>query len=106
MNNEEIRYAILKALYDRHYNGGAQQHVLTEEIIKDAKLENEDRNLVDANIDYLKKAFLVEGLTALGVAIPRELKIESSGIDYVETRNHEALEYHGRLRFKILAAAE
>jgi len=104
VNNEEIRYRFLNTLYDRFYTDKPNAHISTEELIKDAGLSNEDRNAVEANIVYLKNDWYVEGVGQLGQAIPLSVKLNSSGIDFVEDRNQAMADYHGKLRFKILSA--
>jgi len=103
MNNDQMRYQILKTLYDRYYDVDPETHVETAEVIKEAGLESEEKNLVDGNIGYLKGNYL-EGLGhEPGSTIPLGMKINTSGIGFVEERNQEYREYHEKLRFKILA---
>jgi len=40
----------------------------------------------------------------LGSAIPLSIKLNSSGLDFVEDRNQSMADYHGKLRFKVLSA--
>ena len=104
VNNEEIRYQLLKTLYDRHYNVKPDTPVATEEVIKEAGLENEEKNVVDANIVYLKEGYYAEGLgNQPRSAVPLMLQINPSGIEFVEERNKDYREYHDNLRFKILS---
>ncbi len=104
VDNEEIRYRFLQTLYDRFYNDKPNEHVATEELIRDAGLSDEGRNAVNVNIDYLKNDWYVEGIGSLGQSIPLSVKLNSSGIDFVEDRNQTMADYHGKLRFKILSA--
>jgi len=104
MNNEEIRYRILKALYDRYYNVEPDRYVPFDDVIKEAELENEEKNSVDANIEYLKNDYYIEKLGRSSQTIAMALKLETSGIDFVEDRNSEYRDYHGKLRFKILSS--
>jgi len=104
VNNEEIRYRLLKTLYDHHYDVEPDRLVETEEVLRTAGLENEEKNTIDANIVYLKNGYYVEGIGhAPGSAVPLSLKIISSGIDFVEDRNQEYREHHDHLRFKLLS---
>ncbi len=104
VNNEEIRYTFLQTLYDRFYTDKPNDYVSTEELIKDAGLSNEDRNTVEANIVYLKNDYYIEGVGQLGSAITLSVKLNSSGLDFVEDRNQAMADYHGKLRFKVLSA--
>lgn len=54
MNNEEICSEFLQEMYDRYYDDKPNEYLSTEEIIQNVELSDEDRNTVNAPIDYLK----------------------------------------------------
>ncbi len=103
VNNPEIRYRFLKAHYDRFYAGKTEQHANTDEIIKEAGLDNEDKGALIGNIQYLVDGFYVEGIKPLGATYHTSLKLQPRGIEFVEEHNQELREIHDNLRFRILS---
>lgn len=103
MNNQEIRYRFLKAHYDRFYAGKADQYAHTDEIIKEARLDNEDKGALIGNIQYLVDGIYVEGTKSFGAPYHTSLKLQPSGIEFVEEHNQELREIHDNLRFRILS---
>jgi len=102
MNNEEVRFKLLKSLYDRYYDGKIEDYHSTQEIIEEIGFEKAELNSVDGNVDYLVKDGYVEGIRD-NAPIPTFLKLEPYGIDFVEERSSELLEFHNKIRFQILA---
>jgi hypothetical protein len=84
MNHDEIRFNILRILYQKHYGGELKQLQTTDEIIQEAGLGNIDKNVAAGDIVYLEDKNLINGTTPLGHAYPPWISITSSGIDFVE----------------------
>jgi hypothetical protein len=85
LSHQGIRFNILHALYQKHYGGQPGHIQITDEIIREAGLNNIDKNLVIGDIIYLKDKHLINGTkTPLGDAYPRWMIITSSGIDFVD----------------------
>jgi hypothetical protein len=91
MNHEEIRFRILYTLYQKYYGGQLKRYQNTEEIIKESGLDNIDRNIVLGDITYLKDSCLIVGLGVSGSAHPPHIRINTSGIDRVETFANSSL---------------
>jgi hypothetical protein len=85
LNHQEIRFHILRVLYQKHYGGQLNQLQTTDKVIEEAGLGDVDKNVVTGDIVYLKDKHLVNGTkTPLGYAYPPWMTITSSGIDFVD----------------------
>lgn len=103
MNNDEIRLQFLQRLYDRFYDGNRSEYPNTDEIIQQSGLDSLDSDSVHANVDHLAKSGYIDGVGALGTAYPVSVRLESFGIDFVEGHNEELLNFHNKIRFRILS---
>lgn len=84
MDYNGIRLRILNFLYQRHFDGQPMRYFELDEIIREAGLEDENRNVINGNALYLYDKKLVAGTRQMGVAHPTSLYITASGIDFVE----------------------
>lgn len=103
MNNEEIRLKILRTLYDKYFEGQIDTFQKTEDVIKESALDGEERNAIEGNLVYLDNDEYIHGITNLVDTYPRDLKISSHGINFVEDHDPELRDFHNAIRFRVLA---
>ena len=84
MDHQEIRFRILHTLYQKYYGGHIADYHKTEDVITESDLEGIDYDVTCADIVYLKKSRLIEGLGGINMAYPVQIKIENPGFDAVE----------------------
>ena len=84
IDHQEIRFRILHTLYQKYYGEHIEHYHETEDVITESDLEGIDYDVTCADIVYLKKGRLIEGLYGMNMAYPVQIKIENPGIDAVE----------------------
>ena len=103
VNHEEIRLKIWRTLYDKYFEGQIDTFQKTEDVIKESALDGEERNVIEGNLVYLDNDEYIHGITNLVDTYPRNMKISSIGIDFVEEHNSELQDFHNAIRFRVLA---
>ena len=103
VNNEEIKLKILRTLYDKYFEGQIDTFQKTEDVIKESALDGEERNVIEGNLVYLYNDQYIYGIQTLVEDYPRNIKITSSGIDFVEDHVPELQDFHNAIRFRVLA---
>jgi hypothetical protein len=78
-------------LYQKFYGGQPAHYHNTDTVIAQADLEGVDQDVARADVIYLQKSGLIEGLGQLGTAYPIHIKITNYGIDAVESIVDDAL---------------
>lgn len=111
MDHRQIRIRILENLYDWFYQGNIGNLKQIEEVIRETNLVDSDRNLIKAEVEYLRSGGFVsytQQRTPDGIL--QALNISAKGIDYIDTladeflrQNHEgadtkSLENSSRLK--------
>ncbi len=101
LNNEQIRHKILLFLYRKFQEGSFFDTFITQEVIKQLDIPADD--ITYKNLDYLEQAGYIYGLTPNGYPCPQWIRIETQGMDLVESKEPEYANLHWNIRFKILS---
>jgi hypothetical protein len=88
----EIRLRILINLYEWFYNGNTENLKSVETIIKETGLTNINRNLIKAEVKYLRLGFYILYTTRYtSDGIISAINIDSKGIDYIDKVIEESI---------------
>lgn len=104
MINNEIRNGILLFLYNKFYDGRFYDQLITDvEVLPQLGIPVESLGVTHKNLAYLEEAGYTQGTTPSGHLYPKWMRIDTLGIDFVETIQTEKSNLHWNIRFRILA---
>ena len=103
LDNEQIRHKILLFLYRKFQEGSFFDALITEVVIKQLNIPADLIDIAYKNVDYLEQAGYIYGVTPNGYTCPQWIRIETQGMDLVESKEPEYANLHWDIRFKILS---
>jgi hypothetical protein len=85
MNHEEVRFMILKYLYEKHYGGERLRPQRVDLVISESDLKNINKDFIYGEIVYLHNGGFIDdaGGWPLGYDYPPWIRITNLGIDFV-----------------------